>query len=182
MLAFQASKVSHLLVFCLIGVCHLCAIFYIVLFVKDTPKADSSGDGGGHSLSALFSLRHLQDSWRTCFAPSSRKRGRLVLLLVMAFLVMTMSAGELDIAYLYLTDKPREVGLSTFGLWFGLRYGLSSLALLLVLPALKGAWCGGEGISDGWACAIGLASKAAALVLLGLSTKKFMIFIGMYVH
>ena len=84
-------------------------------------------------------------------------------------------SGELDVAFLYLSDTPLAVDLPTFTYWFGGWYGLSTLALMLVMPALKRA-----GATDVGLCVAGLVSKAAGLCLLAFSTRKFMIFIGGY--
>ena len=82
-------------------------------------------------------------------------------------------SGELDIAFLYMKDTPLKVPFQTFSFWFGARYGLSSLALLIILPLLKKL-----NLSDAFVCMIGLISKMAGLIVLGLIRSKEMIFLG----
>jgi hypothetical protein len=88
--------------------------------------------------------------------------------------VKFVSAGELDIVFFFMKDKPLAIEFHLFSYWFGSRQALSSIMLLLGLPALKKL----AGLSDVMICALGLVSKMAGLCLLGLSTKWFMIFIG----
>ena len=76
-------------------------------------------------------------------------------------------------AFLYLSDTPLAADLSTFTTWFGSRYGLSTMALMVVLPALKRL-----GASDPALCVMGLASKAAGLCVMAFAVEKYMIFIG----
>ena len=111
-----------------------------------------------------------------CFVdrkPSHRLR--LILLFFMASVVMIVSTGELDIAFLYLKDRPIELSYSRYTIWLASRQGLSSVMLMFGLPSLK-RW----GLGDRAVCAMGLVSKMAAFILMAVSFNANMVFIGKY--
>ena len=88
----------------MIAACHLSAVSYVILFVRDTRKPAAAADGCAYSYSPseLFSLGHLADSWRTCFVSRSpMQRRRLVLLLAMATLLMTLQVSRRQNVLLY---------------------------------------------------------------------------------
>eukprot|EP00095_Tigriopus_kingsejongensis_P003106 maker-scaffold428_size174301-snap-gene-0.23 protein:Tk03106 transcript:maker-scaffold428_size174301-snap-gene-0.23-mRNA-1 annotation:"hypothetical protein DAPPUDRAFT_328004" len=170
---FLATRVSPLCVFVCIVVCHFLCILYTLLCVKNIFNHTSS-DRSGWTWRQLFSLRHLKSSFETCFIQrSGMERRNIILLFIMAVALMVITSGELDIAFLFLKDKPMKMDLAIFSYWFGSRYGLSSLMLLVLMPILKQKW----EMPDQWICLIGLISKISALILLGLSTTPLMAFL-----
>jgi hypothetical protein len=82
-------------------------------------------------------------------------------------------AGELDVTYLYTKDEPLNWDYQTYSYYFGLKYALGSVTLILGTPILKYF-----AISDHIICLIGIVSKAAGYILLSLSTTDALIFIG----
>lgn len=90
---------------------------------------------------------------------------------------IVFSTGEMDIAFLFTKDKPVAIPFEVFSYWFGFRFGLSSLALLLVMPMLK-RWH----VSDSLVCILGLVSKIAGLCTLAFSTSVPLIFVGKNKH
>ena len=139
-ISFQASTISHLFVFIIIGCSHALAVLYSLFLVPNipTPRVSDPNAAKPINCQSLFSLIHLKESFSTCFVRrTSEARFRLIILLVMAMVVMITTTGELDIAFLYLSDNPLKVPFNIFSYWFGTRYGLSSLMLLVGLPILK---------------------------------------------
>lgn len=86
---------------------------------------------------------------------------------------LCVHAGELDVTYLYTKDEPLKWNYQTFSYYFGFKYALGSVTLILVTPILKYF-----AISDHVICLVGIVSKAAGCVLLSLSTTDTLIFIG----
>ena len=82
-------------------------------------------------------------------------------------------AGELDVTYLYTKDEPLNWNYQTFSYYFGFKYALGSVTLILGTPILKYF-----AISDHVICLVGIVSKAAGYILLSLSTTDTLIFIG----
>jgi hypothetical protein len=82
-------------------------------------------------------------------------------------------AGEMDITYLYTKDKPLNWNYQTFSYYFGLKYALGSLTLILGSPVL----CYFK-VPDHAVCLGGIVSKAAGFVLMGCSTTSTMMFFG----
>lgn len=86
---------------------------------------------------------------------------------------LCVHAGELDVTYLYTKDEPLNWNYQTFSYYFGFKYALGSVTLILATPILKYF-----AISDHVICLVGIVSKAAGCVLLSLSTTDTLIFIG----
>jgi hypothetical protein len=89
------------------------------------------------------------------------------------FLSLYNNTGELDITYLYTKDKPLKWNYQTFSYYFGLKYALGSLTLILGSPVLHYFK-----VSDHAICLVGIVSKAAGFVLMGFSTTSTMMFFG----
>jgi hypothetical protein len=83
----------------------------------------------------------------------------------------------MDVAFLYLHAPPIAADLRAFGLWFGLRSAVNAFALGLVMPAAKTM----ASVDDGVLCALGLASKAAALTVMGLAVSIFIVYLEVVV-
>jgi len=86
---------------------------------------------------------------------------------------LCVHAGELDVTYLYTKDEPLNWNYQTFSYYFGFKYALGSVTLILGTPIVKYF-----AISDHMICLVGIVSKAAGCVLLSLSTTDTLIFIG----
>lgn len=86
---------------------------------------------------------------------------------------LCVHVGELDVTYLYTKDEPLNWNYQTFSYYFGFKYALGSVTLILGTPILKYF-----AISDHVMCLVGIVSKAAGCVLLSLSTTDTLIFIG----
>lgn len=98
---FLASHVSHLLVFICIACCHLAAIIYALLAVKDI-RVGTQGASTRLTFSRLFSLSHLVESWKICFViRQGRERTRIIALFIIAFVLMTITAGGENTVFLF---------------------------------------------------------------------------------
>lgn len=82
-------------------------------------------------------------------------------------------AGEIDISYLYVKDKPIEWPFVKYTWYFSLKYGLGVLSLVVVLPLCSRA-------PDMLLVASGLLSKVAGLVFLALAWNDATIFSSKY--
>lgn len=153
--------------FTIIMALHALIIIYIVIFVRNIrPRrpAEASWVKSGctfHHLrrSVVTVFKHRQENRRTC----------LLWLLAAASVIMFCTAGEIDISYLYVKDKPIEWPFVKYTWYFSLKYGLGVLSLVVVLPLCSRA-------PDMLLVAAGLLSKVAGLVFLALAWNDATIF------
>ncbi|KAG0723304.1 Proton-coupled folate transporter [Chionoecetes opilio] len=139
---------------------HSAIIVYIVIFVRNIrPRrpAEESWVKSGCSFhhlrrSVTTVLKQRQENRRTC----------LLWLLAAASVVMFCTAGEIDISYLYVKDKPIEWPFVKYTWYFSLKYGLGVVALVVVLPLCSRA-------PDMLLVVAGLLGKMAGLVILALA-------------
>lgn len=85
--------------------------------------------------------------------------------------------GQMDTLLLFVSHSPLSWSYSLYGYLQGLHNGLRGLLLISLLPLLKKV-----GFRDSTLVLTGLVSKVAGLVLLGLSSKTWMVFLGIYGH
>ncbi len=63
----------------------------------------------------LFTCDHFQSSLATCFrARPNHRRRNLLLLVTCALITMTITAGEMDVAYLFTKDDPLAWSYQTY--------------------------------------------------------------------
>ena len=127
------SNLGNTGVFILHGLCHLINLAF-TLHLPETRKNKQP-----KSLRGLFSFSHFYESMRTVAAPRKGKyRAALISLLWAFFIFGTLSNGELDTLYLFLTDTlGQEVSATLFQLITGFKNCIVALALLFFLPFLK---------------------------------------------
>lgn len=89
------------------------------------------------------------------------------------FLCFFFLPGELDISFLYAKDNPLRWDYQMFSYYFGLKYAIGSLILVICTPIIKYF-----NISDFHICYVGIISKIAGLVLLSFSNKDYLMFLG----
>ena len=89
------SNVTQLTIFIITASCHLCAMIYTLFFIRNIKsEIDRSKVNSQLSCRNIFSLTHLKESFKTCFLrKSGEQKTKIFMLLVMAFLLMTISAG-----------------------------------------------------------------------------------------
>ena len=78
-------------------------------------------------------------------------------------------------SYLYCKDEPLKWTVQMYSYYFGFKYAVGSLALLIGTPLLRHFE-----ISDHIICIVGILSKMAGFILLGLSTTDIMMFLGKF--
>lgn len=113
----------------------------------------------GNNLLGYFSL--LFTSWR------------LAVLMIMFFVVEINFLGITDVVIFYSLGEPLCWSPDFIGYFLALKVFLSGLGSLLLLPLLSAV-----GLPDTVIILFGLASGSAALVIMGLATQTWMMFIG----
>ncbi len=115
-LSVQATNVSHLFVFLVIGTCYVIAAVYAAAYVKEPEQllkcqmanncvaTDEKATEKRHwKCSQLFSLSHLSESFKVCFVDRSKEeRVRLTVLFIMAMIVIIVTSGK-DKENMYMT-------------------------------------------------------------------------------
>ncbi|XP_059081316.1 proton-coupled folate transporter-like [Tigriopus californicus] len=169
---YLATNFSPLFVFVCIAACHLLCMSYTLIFV-DNIYPNGMTKPLEWNWTQIFSLGHLKSSFRICFVErSGNEKRNILVLLVMLIILQLITAGEMDIVFLFLKDKPIKMEFQMFSYWFGSRYGMSSLMLLVLMPILKQTLK----VQDKWVCLMGLLSKMSALTLLSFSFSVTMAF------
>lgn len=79
----------------------------------------------------------------------------------------------MDVAYLFTKDEPLGWSYQTYSYYFGLKFGVGALVLILLSPLMRR-----YDIREAFVCCFGLVSKAAGLALHGFAgTTQLMFFI-----
>ncbi|KAK3870690.1 hypothetical protein Pcinc_024110 [Petrolisthes cinctipes] len=154
--------------FTLILACHAAIIVYIIPCVPNVlprnPPSSSWFQSG-------WKFQHLRDGVATIF--KSRQEGRrsyLLVLLAAVSIIMICTAGEIDIGYLYVHDKPLKLSLQRYTLYLSFKFGLGAAALLFLLPLAS------THLPDTFLAGAGLVSKIAGLLLLGFAWNEGSVF------
>ncbi|XP_069682462.1 proton-coupled folate transporter-like [Periplaneta americana] len=160
---------NHATVFGFICGCHVLLIVYVLLFVPQVMGTGTNTDNNSYC-----SFTHVKDSITTCFKKrDGLKRAHIICFLASSLLIMTTTAGEMDVAYLFAKDDPLKWTYQTYSYYSGVKFALGSLTLILATPVVKYIK-----IPDHIICLIGIISKAAGFVLLGYSTTTTLMFLA----
>ena len=81
-------------------------------------------------------------------------------------------AGEMDVSFLYTKDEPLGWTYDIYSYYFGFKYGLGALVLILLSPVARRL-----GLHEITTCCLGLVSKAGGLILHGLANTTLQMFI-----
>ena len=172
--ALKSATDSHAVVFLVIMAIYVLVIVYVIFCVPSVKDEDPSGDvaliSSSNSCAQLFSCHHFKSSLQTCFKqrPNNRRRN-LLMLITCALITMTITAGEMDVAFLFTKDDPLGWSYETYSYYFGLKFGVGALSLILLSPVARYI-----GLQEGVTCCIGLVSKSAGLILHGFATTDWM--------
>ena len=150
--------------------CNLVILVYVIVALPESWSLRSNNTSGrtrlqnliksiGNNLLGYFTL--LFTSWR------------LAILMLMFFVVEINFLGITDVVIFYSLGEPLCWSPDFIGYFLALKIFLSGLGSLFLLPLLSAV-----GLSDTIIILFGLASGAAALVIMGLATKTWMMFIG----
>ncbi|ODM92375.1 Proton-coupled folate transporter [Orchesella cincta] len=99
------------------------------------------------------------------------KRTYLILSLLAGFMFMVITAGEMDVAYLFARAEPLKWNYQTYSYYFGFKYGFGAFVLVLAMPLFQRM-----GVEDSTLAILGIISRMAALVIYGLSVNTYMAF------
>ncbi|XP_069997744.1 proton-coupled folate transporter [Penaeus vannamei] len=155
--------------FTVIMACHAAIVIYIILCVRNIPPRHPPQ---GYWVRDGCGCQHLRESASTVIRErQENRRSYIVLLLASATVVMICTAGELDISYLFVKDKPIEWAFEKYTWYFSLKYGLGAVALLGILPLCSK-------VPDTILALVGLVSKACGLVVLAIAWEDTAVFVG----
>ncbi|XP_065577143.1 proton-coupled folate transporter-like isoform X3 [Artemia franciscana] len=167
---FRASN-SHTFVFLAILCCHSLICFYVIFLIPEVSPPQSVGTTS-KSCARYLSCEDFIGSVKTVTKKrDEHRRTIIVLLLIASFVVMTVTAGEMDVAFLYTHNYPLLWDYELYSYYFGLKYGLGALALLVVMPLARRYF-----VNDIILVVVSVLSKSFGLVLHGLSTNTAMMF------
>ncbi|KAK7501898.1 hypothetical protein BaRGS_00006984 [Batillaria attramentaria] len=119
-------------------------------------------------------LNPVRDMWTfVTTAREARTKLYLALLILVLDILQFCTTGEGDISLLYLKRAPRNWSYTTYGYFSGATHCTRGAAVLLLLPLLKRV----TSLKDTVLIMAGLVSKMAALIILGLATQDWLIFL-----
>ena len=152
--------------------CNAAILIYVIVALPESWAFQSNSGLGqiwlqnllqsvGNNLRGYFTL--LFTSWR------------LAILMVMFFVVEINFLGITDVVIFYSLGEPLCWSPDFIGYFLALKVFLSGLGSLLLLPLLSAI-----GLPDTVIILFGLVSGIAALVIMGLATKTWIMFIGIF--
>ena len=152
--------------------CEAVILLYVILALPESWKRRCVSTSGHSRLQTLFKsiLKNLVGYFTLLFTS-----WRLALLMLTYFVVEINFLGISDVVIFYALGEPLCWGPTFVGFFLALKVFLNGMASLLLLPLLSTI-----GIPDTIIILMGLGSGAAALVIMGLSTHTWMMFIGNY--
>ncbi|KAG9268530.1 proton-coupled folate transporter-like [Astyanax mexicanus] len=162
--------------------CHVFAILYIVLWLRDPrpfgsalsfpSKEEEEQTSSEKSQSGLFILKYAKLSFQAVFRRrSGQDRLKLQLLILCTFINNLVSIGETAILLLYLKYKPREFTTEMFGAYNSARMFLLGFGLLGLFPLLMRCF------REMTLAKLSAVFRAASYVLLAFSTNTWMVFL-----
>ncbi|XP_064601912.1 lysosomal proton-coupled steroid conjugate and bile acid symporter SLC46A3-like [Liolophura sinensis] len=170
------DRASFTVLFSLTSVLFVIALMYVLIFVKklQTDCGQSQSDQRlRQRLGHYFNVTHVKESMVCAFRRrDGHNRLHLWILFSVIAILMICTSGQMDILLLFVRHSPLSWSYGLYGYLQGLHNGLRSLLLLSLLPLLKKI-----GLRDSTLVLTGLVSKVAGLVLLGLSSKTWMVFL-----
>jgi MFS family permease len=150
--------------------CNAAVLVYVITALPESWSLKSGRVSGHSRLSSLFKSigRNLIGYFILLFTS-----WRLAVLMLMFFVVEINFLGIIDVVILYSLGEPLCWSPDFIGYFLALKVFLSGLGSLLLLPLLSAI-----GLPDTIIIMFGLASGSAALVIMGLATHTWMMFIG----
>ncbi|KAL4238583.1 hypothetical protein ACF0H5_003290 [Mactra antiquata] len=171
---------SYVFVFSLLLGIMILAIIYTVFWLENVKVEESETSPGQESagvgaICQLF-LTMGKDVFLCVYNKRTEKKKLvyLTLLILILFCLMLDTAGEGDILLIYTRYHPFNWSQTKLGLYKGLESFLRGLAVLTLLPLLKVKMK----VKDTAIIIIGLLSKIALLIMLGVANSTALLFIG----
>ncbi|MCI4382720.1 hypothetical protein PGIGA_G00017990 [Pangasianodon gigas] len=154
--------------------CNVLAIFYILLWLRDSRPMNStlsflSTENGGKE-SGAFILKYARLSFRAVFKRRpGQDRLKLHLLILCTFINNLIAIGDNSVLLLYLMYEPREFTTAMFGVFNSARMFLLGVGLLGLFPLLMRC------LKEMTLAKLSVVFKAASYVLLAFSTNTWMV-------
>ena len=158
-------------IWCVIA-CELVILVYVIIALPESWKHRRVSNYGRNRLQTLFKsiLKNLVGYLTLLFTS-----WRLAVLMMTYFVVEINFLGISDVVIFYSLGEPLCWGPTFVGFFLALKVFLNGMASLLLIPFLSII-----GIPDTIIILMGLGSGAAALIIMGLSTHTWMMFLGNY--
>ena len=150
--------------------CNLAVLVYVLVALPESWKIRHVGVSG---LNKLRSLCHSIGKNLVGFFSLFANSWRLAVLMIMYFVVEINFLGITDVVIFYSLGEPLCWRPNFIGYFLALKVFLNGMASLFLLPLFSVA-----GIADTVIILFGLVSGAAALVLMGLAKKTWIMFLG----
>ncbi|XP_053365350.1 proton-coupled folate transporter isoform X2 [Clarias gariepinus] len=156
--------------------CHVLAIFYILLWLRD-PRPNIStlsfySTENEEQASRGFILKYVRLSFRAVFKRRpGQDRLKLHLLILCTFINNLVAIGDSSILLLYLMYEPREFTTAMFGVFNSTRMFLLGAGLLGLFPLLMHCF------KEMTLAKLSAVFRAASYVLLAFSTNTWMVYL-----
>ena len=151
--------------------CGIAVLLYVNVIVRESrPKRRWSYQQ--HKCKAFFRCNNLVKAF-SLFVRFQYPYWPLVLAISVFVLVSINFAGIIDVVTLYVFDWPLCWSSKQLGYFLASKMGMNGVAILLFLPLLKKV-----GLSDLAVINIGLVSGVASLILMGLASHAWMMYLG----
>ncbi|CAL8099102.1 unnamed protein product [Orchesella dallaii] len=139
---------------------------------RHSSTVEDNENGRSSCCLKYFSTAHCLSAIKTVAKKRENgKRTCLILSLLAGFIFMVITAGEMDVAYLFARADPLKWNYQTYSYYFGFKYGLGAVVLVLAMPLFQRM-----GVEDSTLAILGIVSRVAALVIYGLSINTYMAF------
>lgn len=153
--------------------CNVAILVYVIVALPESWKPLTVSISHHNRLSTLCNLigRNLISYFKLLFT-----NWRLAMLNFIYFVVEINFLGIADVVIFYSLGEPLCWSANLVGYFLALKVFLNGMASLLLLPLFSAV-----GLPDTVIILLGLASGSAALIIMGLATHTWMMFIGEYV-
>ena len=174
-------------VFWCVLACQLAVIAYTVLCLPESMQFSRQSERDGSTMSVYqrkYSRSHRLSNTcvrflrgvagnLTSFFKLLATDWRLVLMIIVFFVVEINFMGITDVVFLFALRAPLCWSMDIIGYFLAFKVFMNGLASLLVVPFLVAF-----AVSDATIIQVGLLSGAASLVMMGLATKTWVMFLG----
>ncbi|KAK3563293.1 hypothetical protein QTP86_021160 [Hemibagrus guttatus] len=174
---FLTQEVGLVAAFGAYTACHVLAILYILLWLRDPKPINSTlsilstGNDGQESRAVI--LKYARMSFRAMFKRRpGQDRLKLHLLILCTFINNLVAIGDNSVLLLYLMYEPREFTTAMFGVFNSARMFLLGAGLLGLFPLLLHC------LKEMTLAKLSVVFRAASYVLLAFSTNTWMVYLA----
>lgn len=170
------DRTSYTFVFSLITALMVLSLVYTLVWIDNVKPGNENEDRGREVLSCVsLMIVSIKD---VCLCVYEKRKNKhflhLALMVVIIFCLMLVTVGENDIILIFTRHHPFEWSQTTLGLYKGAETFLRGIAVLTLLPLFKHK----VQMRDTTLMILGLVSKTAALLVLGVGNTTLVLFIG----